>query len=197
MLFKLGKFLSWSWFKLRFGLSVSGREHVPLRGGFILASNHNSYLDPVVLGVACPVDVFFMAKEELFKGMFGSVIRQCNAFPVKRHSADIGAIRTAMKVVSRGKGLVVFPEGSRQPEGEWGKGQPGAGFLAQKLGVPVVPAFISGTGSAWPAGAKKIHFCPLHVAFGKPILFERRMPNQDAADLIMDRIKSLSCQASD
>ncbi len=193
MLFKFGRFICAVWIKLRFGLTVSGLENVPAKGGFVLAGNHVSYLDPVVLGVACPVDVFFMAKEELFKGMFGVLLKNVNAFPVHRNTADLGAIRMAMRVVAAGKGLVIFPEGARQPEGMLGAGLPGAGFIAQKLSVPVVPAFVRGTAQALPPNAKKIKYCRLHVAFGKPILFERRMPNQDAASLIMDRIKELSC----
>ena len=105
-------------YKLLFRLQVSGQAHIPKQGGFILASNHASYLDPPALAAACPRIVSFLAKEGLFRNVFfGRFISSLNAFPIKTHSADFGALRLAIKELKAGKVLTIFPEGGRSLDG--------------------------------------------------------------------------------
>ena len=159
-----------------------------------MASNHASYLDPVAVGVACKRKLNYMAKEELFRNPLSSwFFRAINVFPVKRDSADLSALKEAMRRVRRGEPLVLFPEGSRRFDGASSQPYPGIGFLAAKLNVPVIPAFIKGTGKALPPGAKFIKLTNVSVCFGKQISIERRMPYQDIAGHIMDNIRHLSC----
>jgi len=181
--------------KLFFRFQVKGREYIPKKGGFILASNHISYLDPMVLGVACPRLLNFMAKQDLFRNpLFSWLISTVGSFPVKRESVDISALKEAMQRLRNGKALLLFPEGRRgevsavtsQPQG-------GVGFLATKVNVTVVPAFIKGTEKALPKGAKFIRPSKISVYFGKQIQIERGMPYQDIAKLIMAKIRHLSC----
>lgn len=180
--------------KVFFGLEVKGRENIPKRGGFILASNHASYLDPIVLGVACSRKLNFMAKQELFVNPFFSwILLRVGAFPVKRESADLSAIKEAMRRLKKGMPLVLFPQGSRKFDGTSREPYPGIGFLAAKLEVPVVPVFIKGTEKALPKEAKFIRLTKISLHFGKQISLERRMPYQDTARLIMDNIRHLSC----
>jgi len=194
MLYSTLRFLSLIIFKLLFRIRATGIENIPKRGGFILASNHASYLDPVAVGVACKRKLNYMAKEELFRNPLSSwFFRAINVFPVKRDSADLSALKEAMRRVRRGEPLVLFPEGSRRFDGASSQPYPGIGFLAAKLNVPVIPAFIKGTGKALPPGAKFIKLTNVSVCFGKQISIERRMPYQDIAGHIMDNIRHLSC----
>ena len=152
--------------KLFFRLQAFGRKNVPSEGGFILASNHVSYLDPPVLGAACPRILFFMAKEGLFKiPLFGCLIANLNTFPVKTHSGDLRAIRRAIEELKAGRALAVFPEGGRTPNGRLGKPLPGIGLLAVKAAVAIVPAFIKGSNTALPLNAKFIRPKKIKVYF--------------------------------
>ncbi len=197
MLYNLTTFFCRAWLRIFFRLKISGMENIPRRGGFILASNHMSNLDPIVVSSSCPRQVHFMAKEELFRNkLFGWYIARLNAFPVKRASADLSAIKQAIRRVGRGGGLLLFPEGTRQPEGRLGAPQEGVGFLAATLQVPVVPVFVRGTGVALPPGASKVKVHPIRVWFGRQRLVERGMPHQAIADLIMEDIRQLSCLKS-
>ncbi|MDP3732729.1 MAG: lysophospholipid acyltransferase family protein [Candidatus Omnitrophota bacterium] len=180
--------------KILFRFKAEGLEYIPKTGGFILASNHVSYLDPIAVGVASGRKLNYMAKEELFcNPLFSRLLCGINVFPVKRDSADLSAIKEAMRRVRMGGGLVLFPEGSRRFDGASHKPYAGIGFLTAKLNVPVIPAFVKGTEKALPTGAKFIRLTSISISFGKPFFIERRMPYQDIAMQIMDNIRHLSC----
>jgi 1-acyl-sn-glycerol-3-phosphate acyltransferase len=124
---------------------VFGKKHIPKVGGFILASNHVSYLDPIALGVSSPRKLNYMARHDLFfNHWFSWLLSSVGSFPVKRDSADTSAIKEAMRRLTNGEPLVLFPEGSRRFNGKSSEPQPGIGFLASKLNIPVIPAFIKG-----------------------------------------------------
>ncbi|MFA6217343.1 MAG: lysophospholipid acyltransferase family protein [Candidatus Omnitrophota bacterium] len=198
MIYVVLRFLSFLVLRVFFGLRVTGAENIPKKGGFILACNHASYFDPVTFGVACPrIKLNYMAKEELFdKPVLGWLIPRLHVFPIKRNSADLGAIKESIRRVKKGEGLLLFPEGRRTRNGQPGEALPGVGFLASKLGVVVIPAFIEGSDKVLPVHAKRIVFARIHVRFGKQIIVERRLPYQDAARDIMGHIRQLSCQAA-
>ena len=160
-----------------------------------MACNHASILDPVVAGIAVrPRKLNFMAKVELFKHPFSSWwLNSVGVVPVKRDSADFSALREVMRRIKQGKALLLFPEGRRSKAGENLPAQAGIGFLAAKLEVPVIPALIKGTEIALPRETKKIKPARISVCFGEQILFERRMPYQDIANLIMEKIRHLAC----
>jgi len=194
MVYFFSRFLSLILFKIAFRFKAFGKKNIPKRGAFILASNHISYLDPIALGIACPRKLNFMARHDLFSNYLFSKWLSCvGVFPVKRNSADLSALKEAMRRLKNGAGLVLFPEGSRGFEGDSNQPQPGIGFLAAKLNVPVVPAFVKGSQEALPRGAKFIKPVEVSVYFGKQIIIERRMPYQDIAGLIMENIRHLSC----
>ena len=99
-------------FKLIFKIDVIGVENIPKKGRAILCSNHVSLLDPIVLGIAVPRPISFMAKRELFeKPILGSIVRGLNSLPVDREGSDISAIRTSLKVLKEGKLLGIFLKG--------------------------------------------------------------------------------------
>lgn len=194
MLYWFLRFLSFLILKVFFRLEVKGRENIPKRGGFILAGNHISYLDPVVIGVASSRKLNYLAKAELFCNPFCSwFLSTICVFPIKRNAADLSALKEAMRRVKNGKALVVFPEGSRRSDSASSEPQPGIGFLAAKLNVPLIPAFVKGTEIALPKGAKFLRPTKISVYFGKQILIERRLPYQDIAQQIMANIRHLAC----
>lgn len=193
MVYYVLRFISFLILKIFFRLEKKGTEHIPKRGGFIIASNHVSHVDPVVVGVACPRELSYMARHDLFFSRFlGWLLYNCHSFPVKRNSPDLSALKEAMRRVKRGRGLVIFPEGTRGTEGIPGEPQPGIGFLAAKLGVPVVPAFIKGTETALPKGAHRLRPSKIRVSFGGQIRAEHGASYQDTARLIMANIRRLS-----
>ena len=165
---------------------------MPARGAFILASNHVSYLDPVVVAVACPRRLNFMAKEELFGSAwscrFFSSIR---CFPVKRNSADLSALKEAMHRLKEGEALALFPEGSRRLDGASAAPYPGVGFLAAKLNIPVVPVFVGGTDAALPKGARFIRISRISVCFGRQMRVDKKLSYKDIARQIMENIRHL------
>lgn len=175
-------------------IRVSGREHIPSKGGFILASNHASNLDPVLLGVVSPRRLDYLAKEELFRNkFFGWLLASVGSVSLKRGSGDVAALKESLRRLKKGRGLVMFPGGTRSQDGSVGSTQAGVGFLAAKAEVPVIPAFIKGSAAALPKGAKYIKPSSITVAFGKQISIERRMPYHQIAEQVMQAIRHLSC----
>jgi 1-acyl-sn-glycerol-3-phosphate acyltransferase len=158
---------------LFFGLRARGREHVPATGPFLIVANHSSVLDPPIVGSVCPRRLTFLAKAELFRipGL-GALIRRLGAQPLRREGADPAALRIAQRVLAEGGALLVFPEGTRGPEGTLRDAKPGAALLAMHSGVPVVPAYVSGSGRAWPRGRRLPRPAKVVVTFGAPLRFE-------------------------
>ena len=148
-------------------LKIEGRENIPKDGPLVIASNHLSLLDPPVLGTAATRKVHFMAKEELFVPVLGTIYKILGAFPVRRGGADRVAIKHGIEILESGNVLAIFPEGTRSKTGELGKAQPGALMMASKVKATIVPACIIGTdykrhGRIWPK---------VTVRFGKPMPF--------------------------
>src|SRR3989338_365801 len=101
--------------KLIFPIKVKGREYIPAQNSFILASNHLSNLDPMILGLASRRRLSYIAKESLFKNkIFGVILHQVGAFPIKREAADFRAIRETLRRLKKGSPIVIFPEGTRK-----------------------------------------------------------------------------------
>ena len=164
------KLLLWMFFRTRCKLEVCGQEHVPKQGGFIVASNHVSYLDPPVVGVACPRRVAFMARTTLFAHPWlGTFLRGVRAIPLRRGEADHGAISEAIERLRGGGGVAIFPEGTRQLSGQLGAAKRGVGLLAVSAQVPIVPALVTGTFEALPPDAQRLQPAKIRVAFGPPV----------------------------
>jgi len=158
-----------------FRLEARGTEHVPRQGPVLLVANHSSFLDPPLVGGVTPRPMSFMAKAELFRvPLLGALIRRLNARPVRREGADAGALRTALRILQDGGVLLMFPEGTRGPEGTLRDPKPGAAMLAVMSGAPVVPVFVEGSGRAWPRGRRLPRPAKVTVTFGPAQVFERR-----------------------
>jgi len=164
--------------KLLFRFHVTGREFIPKEGGVLIVSNHASYLDPIILGVAFPRPLYFFARSDLFHHpIFGWLIRTLHAFPVHVDKLDKDAIERAIKELMVGKTVVVFPEGTRSRTGALRPGQAGAGFFAVKAKVPVLPVYLRGAHEALPPGAKMIRPKKISIHFGKPLFFHDPPPS--------------------
>lgn len=152
-----------------------GEENLPAEGGYIIAGNHVSYLDPMLLWCGVPRPIHFLAKKELFDiPIIGWVITRVWAFPIQRASADREAIQRATALLKRGELVGMFPEGTRQrpgprDDGELGEAHSGVAFIALRAGVPVVPVGISGTDRALPAGSWLPRFPRVTIRFGPPV----------------------------
>ncbi len=182
--------------KLVFRIKVSGQEHFPVSGGFILATNHISYYDPLLVGSWAPRQVYFFAKQELFKNkIFGWIIRQTNALPVKRGAVDRQALQMSLDVIARGYGLTIFPEGTRSKIDGFLDPKPGVGLLAVKAGCMIVPGYVH--------GSNKLKDCfwardRMAITYGEPFSADwvRSLDGQDdgyqqIAAAVMERIAKL------
>jgi 1-acyl-sn-glycerol-3-phosphate acyltransferase len=171
-------------FVTAFGIRVYGRRHLPLRGGVLVVSNHQSYLDPVLAAVGMPRPYHPMARASLFRfPPFAWLIRSLHAFPVKRGSADMGAIREALRRLKGGAVVLMFPEGTRTRDGSIGRLQAGPVLLARRAGVPVLPMVIDGAFEAWPRTRPVPLPHPIRVACGRPF-FADELAEGDADDLV-------------
>ncbi len=151
-------------------------DRAPATGGYILAGNHVSYLDPALLWCGAPRETHFVAKSELFENAFlGWFLPRVWAFPITRSSADREAIQRATDLLTNGEPVGMFPEGTRRRPGaavnedELGQAHAGVAFIAMRAGVPVVPVGIVGTAEALPAGAKLPRFPRVTVSIGEPV----------------------------
>lgn len=158
--------------KILFALRVEGGEHIPASGAAIIAANHVSYFDPVIVALAVRRPVHFMAKGELFRFRpFGWLLRQYFVFPVDRKGSDVQAMKRALRLLAEGEILAMFPEGTRGDGSRLGPAKPGIGLIAARSGAPVIPAFHRGTEKALPRGTWIPRPYPISVRFGPPLRF--------------------------
>jgi 1-acyl-sn-glycerol-3-phosphate acyltransferase len=153
-----------------FDLKVYGRQNVPRRGGVLIVSNHQGYLDAVVLAVRLDRPLNYLAKSELFESRwFSWLLRMLNAFPVRLGHRDVAAVRETIRRLQEGHVLNFYPEGTRTPDGQIKHLEKGVALIVRRAAVPVVPAVIVGSFEAWPAHRKMFRPWPVRVQFGPPM----------------------------
>jgi 1-acyl-sn-glycerol-3-phosphate acyltransferase len=181
--------VSWPLIKILFRLRAEGVENLPRSGGFVLAANHISNLDPWPLGMPLFPRRFlrFMAKSELYWWPLGPILTACGAFPVRRGQRDLEAIERAVQLAREGHVIAMFPEGTRRRKGLRKKWQPewhaGAARIAIEAGVPLIPAGIRGTDDLRRLG-------PLRIAYGPPVALDG-LDAADATDRLREEIARL------
>ncbi len=169
-MYTLARAVLWPIAKLLFRVSFEGRGNVPKTGPLIIVANHASYADPILVGLAVRRPIHFMAKSELWSvPVLRWFITKLNSFPVRRGTADRQVIRTALELLAAGEIVLLFPEARRIREGAFGPIQPGAGVIAEKAKVPIVPVAVAGSRRIWPPGARLPRLPKLSVAIGEPI----------------------------
>jgi len=160
-------------FKIFFRLDVRGAGNCPRYGPLIVASNHVSFLDPVVVGLSVSRPLYYMARDSLFKNrIFGRILTAVNAFPLKREGVDLGAMKAAMEKLSDGNAVLIFPEGTRSKDGSIGNPRPGIGFLAASSGASILPCYVKGSIDALPMHAVFPKPRKITVFIGRPLRFD-------------------------
>jgi 1-acyl-sn-glycerol-3-phosphate acyltransferase len=139
--------------RLYFGLRLEGTQHIPGAGPLVIAPNHQTYADPVLVTIPIRRPIYYMAWSRLFD-VWGLnwAIRRLRAFPVQLESRDPRATREAVRLLQAGEALMIFPEGERSLDGTIGRFKLGAFRLAVSLGAPVLPVTIAGGHASWPPG---------------------------------------------
>lgn len=184
MFYKLAYYIVYTWLHARFRIRIKGLENIP-EGGCILAMNHTSNYDPLLVGAHTPRKMHIMAKKELFANrLFSSVLKKIGAFPVNREGADIRSLRHSLKVVQEGNIFAIFIEGSRSKTGQMQIPKKGVGFIANKSGAPVVPTYIYGAKRGWRGRAG--------VTFGRPLSFGDETDYEAIANEIARQIQKLA-----
>jgi 1-acyl-sn-glycerol-3-phosphate acyltransferase len=169
--------------------------------GVLFASNHASFLDPMIIGSSFARKVHYLARRSLFEtnAFFGWLIDACNAIPVSRKRLDMKTVRRVREVCKNNGAFVIFPEGTRTCDGELQQGQAGIGFFADKIGVPIVPVYLDGTYNAWSRHKKTLRiFTRIRMNIGKPLYVNDMAEGltgkeryQEIADVIMRSITEL------
>ena len=168
----LGYHLSRLLARLFFGFRIIHRERVIQTGPVILAVNHQSFLDPPLAGNAADRAIFFLAKKSLMDvPILGWFLPKLNVIPVNLEGGDRSALKALIRVLSAGECALVFPEGTRTPDGTLQAAEPGLGLVIAKTRAPVVPLRIFGAYDAWPIGGKIRLFRKITVVVGEPIYF--------------------------
>jgi 1-acyl-sn-glycerol-3-phosphate acyltransferase len=185
---------------IHFRTGGNGVEYIPRRGGFIVAANHASLIDPPIVGSQVPRQLAAFARKTLWKGGISSWwLDIVGVIPVDRDGgSDIGAIRRVLQTLKQDKGIILFPEGTRTPTGQLQQAKAGVGLMACRTGVPVVPARVFGTFEACGRNRPVRLGTPVSVVFGPPLLAtdyddhsEGKERYQRASDRIMSAIAAL------
>jgi 1-acyl-sn-glycerol-3-phosphate acyltransferase len=168
---------------IRFRVKVEGVHHIPA-GGCILAMNHTSNYDPLLVGTNTPRKMYIMAKEELFANRFFAwMISEMGAFPIKRGQADLKSLKHSLKILADGEIFSIFIEGTRSKTGDMQEPKKGIGFLVKKSGAPVIPTYVFGAQRGW--------FQPAGVVFGPPVTFNEDAEYEEIAAQVMEAIRKL------
>jgi len=166
----LGYSLSKAIAKTFFNYRVIGAENMVEEGPCIIAANHCSYLDPPLVGVACKRAIHYLARKSLLDvPILGPILPELNVIPVDQKNADRSALMGAIRVVRNGGAVLIFPEGTRSPDGKIQKAHPGIGMIAVKTGAPIVPILIDGSFSALARGKRLPKLTPISVLIGEKI----------------------------
>jgi len=200
MFYYVVRAIGWLLLKIFWRMEVIGTENVPERGGVIIASNHVSYLDPIVLGASTKRKIHFIAKKEAFNNVFGSIfLKNLNAFPVDRNKIDLPAFKKTISILKGGGILGIFPEGTRSVNGELQELKLGVVKIAMKAGVPTVPVGIVGTHKIYPHGKTfpVLFKNKITVYFGAPQYFDKhnikdKTYQKEALKVISQKIRELT-----
>src|ERR1700736_2956863 len=185
--------------KVFFGFRIIHRERVIQTGPVILATNHQSFFDPPLAGNAADRAIYFLAKKSLMDvPILGWLLPRLNVIPVNLERGDRSALKALIRVLSAGDCALVFPEGTRTPDGNLQPAEPGLGLIIAKTRAPVVPMRIFGAYDAWPIGGKMRLFLKITVVVGEPVHFSEAEVSSGGRNLyarlsqrVMDAITAL------
>ncbi len=182
-----------------FSYRVVHPERMIVKGPAILAMNHESFLDPPLAAVSCPREVYSLARKNLMDWpVLGFLFTKINVIPVDRSGGDMTALKALIRLLKKNQAVLLFPEGTRTPDGRLQPVKSGLGFLVAKTLAPVVPMRIFGAHEALPKGGKAFHASPIAIVIGEPIYFTEadlqeggRDVYQSISDRVMNAIAAL------
>lgn len=178
-----------SYYRIMYRVKVTGLENYPLNTGKVICPNHINVHDPVVIGAFLPDLVHFMAKKETFKyKAFNWFLYYAGGFPVDREGNDVGAIKTALKVLKQQKGLLIFAEGTRNKGTEPLVAKAGVAMLAVKSQVPVVPITIDSTYKL---------FSPIRIVIHPPVSLDFLYGTKPSQELLQEETQKIVNQVYD
>ena len=179
-------------FRAFYGLRIEGREHLVTEGAVLVASNHQSYLDPPLIANLYDTPMFFLARKTLFRGFCNWLYRRWNAFPVDQDKPDLAGLKHIIRLLQQGERVAIFPEGARTLDGFIAEAAPGVGFVAAKSGALIQPIRIRGAYEALPRGASFLRASRISITIGPAIRPTPAEFNQASAkegyDLLAKRI---------
>jgi cytidylate kinase len=179
-------------YRTLFGLRVIGNENLIKAGPVLIASNHQSFLDPPLIGNLYQTEMVYFARKTLFKGFGKWLYPQWNAIPIDQEKPDTSSMKAAIRKLKEGWRVLVFPEGQRTLDGSINEASPGIGMIAAKAGVPIQPVRIFGADKALPRGSGKISLARITVKVGPPILLTpeefKAYSNKEGYLALTDRI---------
>ncbi len=179
-------------YRTLFGLRVIGNENLIKAGPVLIASNHQSFLDPPLIGNLYKTEMVYFARKTLFMGFGKWLYPQWNAIPIDQDKPDTSSMKAAIRHLKEGWRVLVFPEGQRTLNGEINEAAPGIGMIAAKAGVPIQPVRILGADKALPRGSGKISLARITVKVGPPILLTpeefKAYSNKEGYLALTDRI---------
>ena len=179
---------------LFFRARAYGQHNLPREGGGLLLSNHQSFLDPVLVGAGMPRLLTYMARDTLFRNpLLGTWLRLVNTFPVRRGRPDTMSIRRAIEHLTAGRLLLMFPEGTRTRDGELQTVKAGFNLLARRAGVPIIPVAVDGAYLAWPRSHRLPRPRRIRVMYGRIIPADElaKLSDREAADRVHGEIAVL------
>ncbi len=197
----LGWTLFGSAYRTLFGLKVIGRENLVREGPVLVVANHESFLDPPLIGTLYQDEMYYLARKSLMTtDLLKWIYLAWNSIPVDQDRPDMTGLKAIIKLLSSGKRVVIFPEGERSLDGVIAQAQPGVGLIAVKANVVIQPIRIEGAREALPRGSGRVRFSQISLHIGKPIrLTEKELTGakgkhgyQAIADRLLDAVKGLA-----
>ncbi len=183
--------------RVLFPLRLHGTENIPEKGSCIVASNHVSYIDPVVMAVFVRRPFHFLAKRELLDSKIGWLIRRLRIIPVERDALKYSSAKKIIEKIKEGHLIAIFPEGTRGDGKEFLEPEPGVGYFALKFKIPVIPVYIKGTDKVLPKGAYLPKRRRVDVYYGAKMTYAypagltKDRAYKEVANRIMDEIRSM------
>ena len=179
---------------LLYRIRVHGLENFPKEDGLLICCNHQSYLDPLIMGVVCPRPVNYLGRKSLFNSPFLAwFLHWHDTIGIDREATGIGGMKEMLRRIKRGESVVMFPEGTRTTDGELGPLMLGFCAVAKRTKSTLVPVGFEGSYQSLPRTRKIPRLGRIHVVIGKPISFEeyKSLNDQETADLLAARM--LTC----
>jgi 1-acyl-sn-glycerol-3-phosphate acyltransferase len=148
---------------LGFSFRFEGGRNIPRDGPALIVANHESFFDPVAIGLTTPRQLHYLARKTLFRGAFGRYLRRVNCVPVDQEGVAKEGLKTIIQLLEEGKAVLVFPEGERTWDGDMQALKPGVQLIIRKTKAPIIPAGVAGAFHAFPRTSKWPSFSPLFM----------------------------------